>query len=108
MRSQPSRFCARPSECLKGRSDRRERFAPLILPTLRQPDEVWSTRYDDDTNRRRFIKLFGGTKYDMLVIVFEQADGSVLWNMIPRKRGDLNDSRRGKLLYRAGDGVNEG
>lgn len=90
------------------RSDRRERFATLILPTLRKPDEVWATLYDDDTTRRRFIKLFAGIKYDFLVIVFEQADGSVLWNMLPRKRSDLNDSRLGKLLYRAGESGNEG
>lgn len=90
------------------RKDERERFAGYILPTLRQPDEVWSTKYDDDTTRRRFIKLFAGAKYDLLVIVLEQADGSVLWNMMPRKRGDLNGSRVGTPIYRAGDGVNEG
>lgn len=91
------------------RVDMRERFAGFILPTLRQPDEVWATRYDDDTTRRRFIKLFAGTKYDLLVIVLEQADGSVLWNMMPRRRKDMNDSRVGKPIYRAdASGGNEG
>lgn len=84
------------------RKDERERFANFILPTLQQPDEVWSTKYDDDTTRRRFIKIFAGAKYDLLVIVVEQADGSVLWNMMPRRRKDLNDSRYGELAYRRG------
>lgn len=90
------------------RSDRRERFANLILPTLQQPDEVWSTKYDDDTTRRRFIKLFVGVKYDLLMIVLEQADGSVLWNMMPRKRGDMNEARVGTLIYQASSGANGG
>jgi len=82
------------------RPDSRERFARFILPTLTQPDEVWSTVYEDDTTRRRFIKLFAGSKYDILVIVTEQADGSVLWNVMNRERDGMNALRKGTLVFR--------
>ncbi len=88
------------------RKDERERFGRFILPTLRQPDEVWATRYDDDTTRRRFIKLFAGVKYDILVIVRELPDGSVLWNVMNRSRGGMNAMRVGTPIYRSD--ANEG
>lgn len=82
------------------RIDGRERFGRFIIPTLSNPDEVWSTVYDDDTTRRRFIKLFSGAKYDILVIVRELADGSVLWNVINRDRKGMNALRVGTPVYR--------
>ena len=82
------------------RPDGRERFGRFILPTLSKPDEVWSTAYDDDTTRRRFIKLFAGAKYDILVIVRELADGSVLWNVMNRERAGMNALRVGTPVYR--------
>lgn len=82
------------------RTDGRERFGRFILPTLETPDEVWSTAYDDDTMRRRFIKLFSGAKYDILIIAVEQADGSVLWNVMPRDRKEMNKLRTGTPVYR--------
>ncbi|MBL8370029.1 MAG: minor capsid protein [Burkholderiaceae bacterium] len=88
------------SHLVEKRKDERERFAKFILPTLRQPDEVWSTAYDDDTTRRRYIKLFAGAKYDILVIVRELADGSVLWNVMNRERAGMNALRVGTPVYR--------
>ena len=88
------------------RENARERFGGFILPTLTSPDEVWSTSYDDDTTRRRFIKLFSGAKYDILVVVREQADGSVLWNVINRERKGMNALRMGTPIYRR-DGMND-
>lgn len=82
------------------RGDARERYGRFILPTLTRPDEVWSTAYDDDTTRQRFIKLFAGAKYDILVVVREQADGSVLWNVINRDRKGMNALRVGTPVYR--------
>lgn len=81
------------------RSDMRERYARFILPTLEAPDEVWQTAYDDATTRRRYIKLFSDSKYDLLVIVREGPDGSVLWNVIHSERKGLNRLRVGALLY---------
>jgi SPP1 gp7 family putative phage head morphogenesis protein len=81
------------------RLDARERFANFILPTLRNPTEVWATEYDDATLRHRYIKVFAGAKYDLLVIVRVEPDGSIFWNMLQRERKKLNDLREGKLLY---------
>jgi hypothetical protein len=88
------------------RQEMRERFAGFVLPTLEQPDEVWQTAYDDATTRRRFIKLFSGAKYDLLVIVREASDGEVLWNVIQRERKGMNALRVGRLLH--GPGVTGG
>jgi len=81
-------------------SDGRERFGNFVLPALQTPDEVWVVDYDDNTARRRFIKIFSGAKYDIVVIVLEQADGSVVWNMFNRERKAMNALRVGRLIYR--------
>lgn len=84
------------------RSDMRERYARFILPTLEAPDEVWQTAYDDASTRRRYIKLFSDAKYDLLVVVREGPDGSVLWNVINRDRKGMNALRVGRLVHQAG------
>lgn len=81
------------------RQDMRERFGAFVLPTLQQPDEVWETAYDDATTRRRFIKLFSDSKYDLLVIVREGPDGSMLWNVLNRDRKAMNTMRAGRLVH---------
>ena len=63
------------------------------------PDEVWQVSYDDDTLRKRFIKLFSGAKYDMLVIVNQLPNGNIVWNLINRDRKGMNALRVGQLLY---------
>ena len=81
------------------RTDQRERFANFILPTLRNPTEVWATRYDDATVRHRYIKLFAGAKYDLLVLVLLEPDGSIFWNMMQRDRKGMNVLREGDRIY---------
>lgn len=81
------------------RLDQRERYANFILPTLRNPTEVWATEYDDATVRHRYIKLFSGSKYDLLVVVRVEPDGSIFWNMMQRDRKKLNDQRVGERIY---------
>ena len=97
------------SHVVEKRLDRRERFGSFVLPTLQQPDEVWETAYDDATTRRRFIKLFSDSKYDLLVIVREGPDGAVLWNVLNRDRKAMNTMRTGRLVHshgrKAGDDV---
>jgi SPP1 gp7 family putative phage head morphogenesis protein len=80
------------------RSDARERYAGFVLPTLMDPYEVYLTDYGDGI-RSRYIGLFQGAKYDMFVVVRRNKDGSILWNMIPRKDKDLNKLRVGELIY---------
>lgn len=81
------------------RADQRERFANFVLPTLQSPSEVWEVAYDDATLRRRYIKLFGGTKYDILVMVKVESDGGIFWNMMQRDRKGMNSLRVGKRVY---------
>lgn len=81
------------------RSDQRERFAHFVLPTLLRPTEVWAVAYDDGSVRNRYVKLFAGSKYDLLVLVKVAPDGSVFWNMMQRDRKGMNALRVGDLLY---------
>ena len=83
------------------RQGQRERFAHFVLPTLRRPNEVWSVKYDDGSARNRYIKLFGGSKYDLLVMVKVEPDGSVFWNMMQRDRKGMNALRTGELVFKA-------
>ena len=70
------------------------------------PLEVWLTRYEDGSFRRRFIALFEGAGKQSLVIARENRDGSMMFNFIPAELVDnyLNNQRRGFLLYRRKDG----
>lgn len=81
------------------RLDARERYANFVLPTLMRPDEIWRTAYDDGTLRKRYIKLFSGAKYDIMVVIYEQPNGDLLWNIINRERKAMNVLRVGELLY---------
>ena len=81
------------------REDGRERYARYIMPTLATPDEVWETKYNDGTTRRRFIRVFEGSKNGLTLIVHQAADGSVLWNVMHRKPKDMNDWRIGVRVY---------
>ena len=83
------------------RQDQRERFALFVTPTLLRPTEVWAVRYDDGTTRNRYIKLFTGSKYDLLVMVKVKQDGSTFWNMMQRDRKGMNALRLGRIIYAA-------
>ena len=45
--------------------------------------------------------MFRGSKYDIMVVVYEQPDGDVLWNIINRERKGMNVLRVGDLLHQA-------
>lgn len=81
------------------RDDQRERFAGFVLPTLLRPTEVWAVKYDDGSTRNRYIKLFSGSKYDLMVVVMVAPDGSLFWNMMQRDRKGMNSLRIGELVY---------
>jgi hypothetical protein len=84
---------------IEKRPERRERYANFVLPTLTSPTEVWATAYDDGSTRNRYIKLFSGSKYDLLVIVRVDPDGSIFWNMMQRARGKMNEMRVGERIW---------
>ena len=81
------------------RHDARERYAHLIVPTLERPTEIWLAPYGDEW-RRRYIKVFSGPKYDLLVVVKTLPNGEVVWNAITMDTKSLDKQRQGKLLWR--------
>jgi len=62
-------------------ADPRERYAPLVITTLERPWEVWLTEYTDGTLRPQYIGLFAG-KRNLLVVVRENRDGALMWNVM--------------------------
>lgn len=79
------------------RQSARERYADFILPTLTDPFEIWLTRYEDGY-RKRYIGLFTG-RNDLLVVVRENRDGSLMWNVMQRDDRKMNGMREGGLLW---------
>jgi hypothetical protein len=79
-------------------ADGRERYAHFIVPTLEDPFEVWNVLYTDGGVRRRYIGLFEGTA-DLMVVVRENLDGSLFWNVMQAKSKKMNGHRLGYLAY---------
>lgn len=79
------------------RIDGRERYANFILPTLQDPFEVYLTQYDDGM-RHRYIGLFTG-RSDLMVVVRQNIDGSLVWNIMQANDKAMNKQRQGALLY---------
>ncbi|MBF0283597.1 MAG: minor capsid protein [Magnetococcales bacterium] len=80
------------------RDQARERFANFITPTLEKPFEVWLTAYDDGW-RKRYLGLFKEQR-DLLMVVRENQDGSLLWNVIRMRDEELNKQRAGSLIWK--------
>ena len=79
------------------RTDKRERYLPMIRETLKHPFEVW--RVYEDGVRNHSIGAFKGDK-NMFCIVRIKKDGNVFWNAIRKDRTPaLNQSRQGHLIY---------
>ena len=79
----------------------RERYANYVLATLIAPFEIWLTAYEDGTYRKRYIGVFQADK-DLLVVLRENRDGSLYWelyNLMQRDGRGLNRVREGALLY---------
>lgn len=87
----------------KGPADRRVDFADFILPSLRDPSEVWlraERRGDGRTvYRRAFLTAFEGRS--TTIVAQEDTHGWLSWTMYPER--DINRLRRGYLLYRRPD-----
>lgn len=79
------------------RHDQRERYADYILPTLQDPFEVYLVQYEDGY-RKRYIGLFTG-RTDLMVVVRENQDGSLMWNIMQADDKAMNKQRQGALLY---------
>lgn len=78
----------------------RERFASYVVPTLEKPFEVWLTPYSDGSYRKRYLGLFQGQK-DLLVMVRENRDGSLWWDVfdLAAAGSKVDRLRVGTLLF---------
>lgn len=77
----------------------RARYARLAGVTLTRPFEVWLTRYDDGTYRKRYLARIEGNQ---LVVVRQNRDGALTWDvydLLDYDAARLNALRSGNLLY---------
>lgn len=91
------------------KKDHRERFADWILPSLRDPAEVWLTEVTDGRGRkvyrRQFVTAFEGVDGETkptVAVIQEGKDDSLAWTFVPTRDSYANGRRRGFLLYRRG------
>jgi hypothetical protein len=75
----------------------RERYANYVLPTLKNPYEVYLTQYADGTKRMRYIGLFDKDKAFLAITLMR--DGGILWNVIPASSRYADKNRKGWLIY---------
>lgn len=75
----------------------RERYGNFILPTLKDPFEIWAHPGKDGSLRKRYIKLFQGEK-NFLAVVKVNKDGNYLYTVFPINKLRTVDNRRSGLL----------
>lgn len=83
---------------VKKREQYREAYANYVIPTLESPYEIWLTAYEDGF-RKHYMGLFQDQK-DMLIVVLENQDGSLLWNALRMRDSGLNGRRIGSLIWK--------
>lgn len=77
----------------------REKYANFMLETLKDPLEVWYTRFDDGKIRPQYIALFDTPKA-MLVSVILGRDGSLVWNFMSTDIPKMNKKRVGEWFWK--------
>ena len=77
----------------------RERFSKWIIPTLKEPTEVWLSDYGNNEFRKRYLKLFSASDKQMLVVISILND-SVIWNVVPMPVRSMDNQRNGELLLK--------
>ena len=86
-------------------NDVRETFAKYILPTLKEPDEIWAHKSKNKNEkyfkkRYRFIKLFNEKTQNTVAITELKRDGSLFWTFFKiTKLKQLDKRREGILMY---------
>ena len=81
----------------------REQFAHLVLPTLKDPAEVWVSaveRGERTLYRRQFLAAFDEKPGGAVVVVQEHRDGGLAWTFYAAGSNHINRLRAGHLLYR--------
>ena len=81
----------------------REEFINYVIPTLKDPGEVWVTaleRQERTIYRRHFLASYPQDSRAMVMAVQESKDGGLAWTFFPAREGRVNELRHGHLLYR--------
>lgn len=81
--------------------DHREVYGNFVIPTLERPFEIYLSEYGDGRIRPRYIGLFTG-KRNLMVVIRENGDGGLVWNIMQADDKDLNGHRWGQLLWPRG------
>lgn len=89
--------------------ENRERWARFVIPALRDPGEVWlqeEVRGGKSIFREVHIAAF--PEDDLLVLGQQEPKiGLITWNFYRLIAGQMNERRRGRLLYRKPEGSDE-
>ncbi len=85
------------------KKDIRAEFAKYILPTLKEPDEIWGVKSKDKNDgyykkRYRFIKIFKEKKENTLVVCELLRDGSIFVTFMRISRINKIDKQREGIL----------
>ena len=82
----------------------RERWANFVLPTLRDPGEVWLQGRRDERGRTIYGEVYFSAYPDADMLVLARPDpklGNIAWTFYPlSSKAQLEKRRAGKLLYR--------
>ena len=87
------------------KQDGRERFIPLIEPTLKNPIEIYMTLCQSEKGfveyRKLYIGLFKDTKKRPYFVVLKMGkDSSIFWNAFSRKSSEIDKIRKGILIFK--------
>jgi SPP1 gp7 family putative phage head morphogenesis protein len=85
------------SHMVEKRSNRRERYANFIIPTLEEPFEIYLRQFEDGY-RPQYIGLFQG-KHNILISILVNKDGSFLYNYMQASNAEMNRQRKGELIW---------
>ena len=71
--------------------------ASYLKQALESPLEVWLTQYTNNITRRVFISTIYNTNQSLFLIITENADSSLRYDLLPLSK--IDDYRTGLLLY---------
>jgi hypothetical protein len=98
-----------PVECIKmydhllhhvveKRLDARERYSNFIIPTLLEPYEIYSVKYEKEF-RTRYIGLYKGDIMIMVITNTNEHGELIFWNMMHSDKKKMDKNRIGSLIW---------
>lgn len=83
---------------IKKRLDARERYSNFIIPTLKNPFEIYSSIFDGDLTAQ-FIGLYKAGLNIMVATTVVVGKPMIFRNMMPAYNKTINRHRRGDLIF---------